>query len=119
MPSACYCHCLLLLMGGVLSKPVMDQAPPASQRINLQMAFFDPFKDEQEFQSAQKQKILRTAFMVFYVDELRESLKRFVAKYCQHCNQDIGGKAAPIFFPHSCSEYQTMRDAYEEYGGWC
>ncbi len=102
-------------MGGVFSKPAMD-APPQTIHINLAKSFFDPYKDEKDFYCAEKEKIMRTAFLVFYMDELRQSLKYYVTELCSGCSQDIGGKAVPVARPHTCVKYESMRQAYNDYG---
>lgn len=92
--------------------------PSRSARINIKMAFFNPYKDEYKFYNEEKKKIMKTAFMVFYLDELRDELKKIVVKMCRCCNQDIGGKAPPIYYPHTCSTFNTLQQAYKEFGPW-
>jgi len=90
--------------------------PHRSARVNLKMAFFNPFKDEYLFYNEEKKKILRTTFMVFYMEELRNSLKEIVVMNCKICNQDIAGKERPKTHPHTCLDVKTLRQAYKEHG---
>ena len=90
--------------------------PHRTARVNLKMAFFNPFKDEYVFYNQEKKKIMRTAFTLFYMEELRKSLKEIVVLNCQICNQDIAGKEAPKTGPHTCMDFKTLRQAYDEHG---
>ena len=84
--------------------------------MDLETAFFNPYHDEKEFYCDEKEKIMRTAFLVFYGEEICQSLKYYVVHFCSGCNQDIGGKAMPVDYPHTCMKYGSMRDAFQDYG---
>lgn len=90
--------------------------PNRVARVNVKMSFFNPFKDEYKFYNEEKKKILRSIFMVFYMEELRDQLKEIILKNCRNCNQTIAGKAAPVNYPHSCQKFKTLRQGYNEYG---
>ena len=89
-----------------------------SSRVNLKTAFFSPCNKPKRYEDkcVEKERIMRTAFLVFYIDALRMSLKNYIHEFCKGCNQAIGGKAAPVDHPHTCIKYKSMRQAFDEYG---
>jgi hypothetical protein len=92
-----------------LSKP--------SDGISIQRAFFNPHRDEEYLlYNKEKKKRLCSAFMVFYVEELREKLREIVILDCPGCNKPLGGKKVPKSGPHTCSDFSTLRQAYRLYG---
>ena len=90
--------------------------PSRLARVDLKMAFFNPYRDELNFYNGEKKKILRSVFVVFYMEELRHRLKEAVVMDCPNCNQDVAGHDLPKNHPHTCDKFKTMREAFDKYG---
>lgn len=96
--------------------PLLSLLTQHPDNVNIKLAYFISYKDEYGFCSEEKKKMLRTAFMVFYMEELRDKLRELVVLNCPTCNQDIVGKEPYRNGPHTCSNFKSLRQAYREYG---
>jgi hypothetical protein len=97
----------------MLSLPVL--LVEMNSKMNLEMAFFNPWKDEEQFFHEEKQKILRSVFIVAYLGELKKKLRFLIHNRCYMCNPSFTGDNL-CEQSHKCVEYTTLEKAVEHYG---
>ena len=87
------------------------------RKMNLERAFFNPWKDHAHFIQEEKQKILRAVFIVSYLGEMKKKLKWIIWDRCYACNPDYAGNNLPDADQvHTCTEYGSLEKAIEHFG---